>query len=83
MNLSVLCFSYPNFTLISHAYRPHSSGVVMAVIWLLIVLTAITTKEAFCVCEVGFGCPPPLPEEGTIHAPALFDINGRMLHMPC
>ena len=55
----------------------------MAILWLLIVVTAITTKEAFCYCEVGFGCLPPLPEEGNVYASALFDINIQMLHTPC
>ena len=55
-----------NLILISYAYRLHSNGVVMAVLWLLIVVMGLTTEEAFCSPQKEFGNPPPLPEEGIL-----------------
>ena len=43
---------------------PISSGVVMALPWLLIVVMGITVEEVFCNQEMEIGDPPPRPEKG-------------------
>ena len=54
----------PILIFILFAVDPISSGLVMAVLWLLIAVIGITAKEVFCKIDPGLGEPPPLPEEG-------------------
>ena len=60
MHCMCVQFSYSFYVLAD----PISSGVVMAVLWLLIAVMGITAKEVFCLIDPGRGKPPPLPEEG-------------------